>query len=266
MNNKSMNIKVGLFIVIVLAVFLVGQLWLNEFRVARSGYVVKVFFNDVGGLRLGDPVRVFGIKKGKVVNLEMKGDGVLVTLWIEKDIILKEDVEVSIQDVAMISGTKTIVIDPGRSDKIWDKNKIIQGKPNLGMSTIEVGTLASQFQKLVEILKGGVVKGKITLAEAEKTVESINLILQENRGSIKNLINSASDDADTLKTTLKKLNKSLSDLKIILDKVNRKEGTLGKLIYDDALYKELLDLTKELKNTVKDFRENPKRYINIKVL
>ena len=266
MNNKSMNIKVGLLIVIVLVVFFVGQLWLNEFRVARSGYTVKVFFNDVSGLKLGDPVRVFGIKKGKVVKMEMTGGGVLVSLWIEKDIVLKEDVKVSIQDVAMISGTKTIVLDPGRSDKIWDKDKIIQGEPNFGMSTLEVGTLASQFEDLVKAIKIGVAEGKLNLVEAERALKSINSILQENRGSIKKLISSSSDDADSLKITLKRLNKTLSDLNKVLEKVNKKEGTLGKLIYDDSLYNELLDLTKEVKKTIKDFRENPKRYINIKVL
>ena len=266
MDNRVLNIKVGLLIVVVLVVFFLGQLWLNEFRVARSGYIAKVFFNDVSGLKLGDPVRVFGIKKGKVVKMEMVSGGVIVSLWIERDIVLKEDVKVSIQDVAMISGTKTIVLDPGRSDKVWDLNKVIEGAQHMGMSTLEIGTLASQFQELVGVIKTGISEGKLTLVEAERALKGVNSILNENRGNIRRLMGSSSNVADTLQNTLKKLNKTLTGLNEILEKVNKKEGSLGKLIHDDALYNELLDLTREVKMTIKDFRENPKKYINIKIL
>ena len=126
-----------------------------------------------------------------------------------------------------------------------------------------MGTLASQFQELVGALKTGIAEGKVTLVEAERTLRSITSILQENKSSIKKLVSSAAIDADTLKSTLSKLNSSLDDLNRILEKVNKKEGTLGKLIYDDALYDELLDLTKEIKKTVVDFRNNPKRYIKL---
>uniref|UniRef100_A0A7C3UQC6 MCE family protein n=1 Tax=candidate division WOR-3 bacterium TaxID=2052148 RepID=A0A7C3UQC6_UNCW3 len=265
MEKRSIFVKIGFLTVVVLLIFFVGQLWLQEFRVRRSGYVVNVFFNDVSGLKENDPVRVYGIKKGNVKSMTIMPDGVVVKLWIERDVVLKKDVLVSIQDVAMISGTKTIVIEPGKSEEIWNIKDTIQGKPNLGLATLEVGTLASQFTTLVEILKSTLNKGIGSLGTAEVILMEMNRILKENQNNIRLLLSNSSQDAESLKTTLSILNKDLNELNNILTKINKKEGTLGKLIYDDEIYKNINEMIKEISNTARDIRENPKRYINIKV-
>ena len=51
----------------------------------------------------------------------------------------------------------------------------------------------------------------------------------------------------------------------ILAKIERGEGSLGKLHQDDALYNNLADASKELDLLLQDFRLNPKRYVNVSV-
>ena len=70
---------------------MITVLWLLRFNVGRAGFNLSIFYDDVSGLKRGDPVRVYGIKKGKVMGMKMEGDGVVVKVWIEKSVVLKKD-------------------------------------------------------------------------------------------------------------------------------------------------------------------------------
>ncbi len=69
---------------------------------------------------------------------------------------------------------------------------------------------------------------------------------------------------------LKKSEEAVKELTTVLNKVNKSEGTMGKLVNDPKLYDNLQVLTKDLDRTTKnmdlllqDFRLNPKRYVNV---
>ncbi len=263
MSNKRLTVKVGIFIVTILVVFFVGQLWLMNFKAHRTGYIVHVSFNDVSGLKPGDPVRVYGIVKGKVLGMDVTEKGVIVTLWIENDVKIKEDVKVSIRDVAMISGTKTIVLDPGKAEKLWDITKIIIGQPSLGLSTVEIGSLASEFGSLAEVARSGLGKTSGTLEQLEKVLRDLKTLLEENRKNIKSTIGNVKEDSDSLKLVLGRLNETLREINLILNKINSKQGSLGKLIYDDKLYENLSNASAELKALLQDIKKNPKKYFKL---
>ena len=47
----------------------------------------------------------------------------------------------------------------------------------------------------------------------------------------------------------------------ILLKIDSGEGTLGKLINDDSLHGSMNDLVNDLRSVVKDFKNNPTKYM-----
>jgi phospholipid/cholesterol/gamma-HCH transport system substrate-binding protein len=47
--------------------------------------------------------------------------------------------------------------------------------------------------------------------------------------------------------------------------MERGEGTLGRLSTDDTLYEEVTTATESLRLLLDDFRENPRRYVNISI-
>lgn len=58
---------------------------------------------------------------------------------------------------------------------------------------------------------------------------------------------------------------AIASLKNITDRIDRGEGTLGKLSKDDQLYNNLNALSSESVKLLYDFRQNPKKYLSIKV-
>jgi phospholipid/cholesterol/gamma-HCH transport system substrate-binding protein len=132
-------------------------------------------------------------------------------------------------------------------------------------------------------------------ADARRSFESLQAILKEQRGELKALSASLKRSAEgmekvttgpELERTVKRvdklverldgtvgtLDKSSKSLESILARMDRGEGTLGKLSTDDTLYKNaseasanLNKATQELNKLLADFQAHPRKYINLKV-
>lgn len=265
MVKREKAIKVGIFITLVLVFFVVGQLWLLRFNVGKDGFYLNIFYDDVSGLKTGDPVRVYGIKKGKVTDMEMRKDGVLVTVWIEKSVVLRKDATASIQDVAMISGTKTIVVDPGTSDELLDTSEVLKGEANKGLSTVEIGGITSQIEDLMRILSEGLAGSEGTFKKLSSTLGEIDYILKENREELESAIKNGSEDLEKAQVLIENMDSSIKELDLALKQINSKKGTLGKLIYDEKLYDNLTGAAESLDSLLLDFRKNPGKYVKISV-
>jgi phospholipid/cholesterol/gamma-HCH transport system substrate-binding protein len=265
MVKKEKAIKVGFFIVIVLLLFVFGQLWLVRFNVGKGGYTLNIFYDDVSGLKTDDPVRVYGIKKGKVLDMKMQEDGVLVKVWIENSVVLKEDARASIQDVAMISGTKTIVVNPGISDKRLDISKTLQGAANKGLSTVEIGGITGQIEDLMSTLKGAMAGSEGTFEALGSTLRELEIVLKENRKELNKTIKGGSANLEKTKALLDNLDSTIKELDLTLKQINSKKGTMGKLVYDDKLYSNLTKAAASLDTLLVDFRKNPGKYVKISV-
>lgn len=61
------------------------------------------------------------------------------------------------------------------------------------------------------------------------------------------------------------LQSTIASLKSISARLDRGEGTAGKLLHDDALYNNLNQTSSELVKLLYDFRQDPKKYLRIKV-
>lgn len=58
---------------------------------------------------------------------------------------------------------------------------------------------------------------------------------------------------------------NLQEIKGITAKLNQGEGTAGQLLTNEKLYDDLVRMTTDLDSLVNDIRENPKRYVTIKL-
>jgi phospholipid/cholesterol/gamma-HCH transport system substrate-binding protein len=59
-----------------------------------------------------------------------------------------------------------------------------------------------------------------------------------------------------------KLNTSLDEVNNLLLQIESGEGTLGRMLYDDALYENLTAASQELEELLRNVKENPKRFVH----
>ncbi len=118
MNHSRTDVIVGVFVLagIVCLGYLTIRLGKLELF-GSGGYVVFADFVSVAGLKLGDPVEIAGVKVGKVESLGLADDRARITMRLEPQVILQDDVIASVRARGLI-GDKFILITPGASDKI----------------------------------------------------------------------------------------------------------------------------------------------------
>lgn len=276
MGRRGLEFKVGLFVILALLLLLLGSLWLGGYRTGRGGYSVKVLFTDVGGLRVGDPVHIAGVEKGKVRGLELKEQVVEVILWLDSDVKLSSDCRIFIRDIAMISGTKFVRVDPGTSGTPLDLSKPISGISPPDFSISDLQSVASHLSGILDRVANDLVSEE-TVRSLKETIQNTNRLTRDLRKitsqsradliqGLKDL-RAASERLNELLSS-EELSNTLASLRVIserLEKVSQGKGTLGRLMNDEELYGELRETTRALRELVEDIKANPKRYVKFSI-
>lgn len=101
-------------------------------------------------------------------------------------------------------------------------------------------------------------------------VEAITVNFKNNGAKIDAILanlNSVTDKAAALnfKQTVDNANSAIADLQGMVANLKAGKGSLGKLLNDEAMYKNLTDASKNLDNLMIDLKANPKRYVHFSV-
>lgn len=118
MNHSRTDIIVGIFVLA--GAICLGYLAIRLGKVelfGATGYPVYADFSSVAGLKIGDPAEIAGVRIGKVESLGLADDRARVTLRVDSDIKLQDDVIASVRARGLI-GDKFVLITPGASDNI----------------------------------------------------------------------------------------------------------------------------------------------------
>lgn len=87
-----------------------------------------------------------------------------------------------------------------------------------------------------------------------------NLDLQKTLGETNNTMANANEAVTKLQTTLSTANGALDNVNQLIDKIKNSEGTIGKLLTDDALSTNLDATLIQFKTLAEDIRLHPERY------
>lgn len=109
-----------------------------------------------------------------------------------------------------------------------------------------------------------------SLGQILSQVESFTSTLEKNQGEIDNLLGNLSSFSDTLvaadlAATINNANRTFAELSEVLEKVNNGEGSIGKLMKDEAVYDNLEKATADLDKLLVDMKARPGRYIHFSV-
>jgi phospholipid/cholesterol/gamma-HCH transport system substrate-binding protein len=242
MRERGLEYKVGILILVSTAILLAFIFVLGNFSLS-SGFKVYVDFEYIGSLQAGAPVRVSGIKVGKVEDVEFLGGKqdpkvggkrvqVRVTAWIEDKVkdSIRSDCEFYI-NTAGVLGEQYLEIVPGHD---WDKppivaDSIIHGPPwvhDPPRTDLVVARLYEVLDGVASVLRDDKDAIKHLLANGANAVAEANQLLVDNRAKIGDLIGNGADLAKEAKTTLTKVNAGLGDGRPVASLVADADSTL----------------------------------------
>ena len=282
------EIGVGALVLMGLAVFTVGLFWLTGRSIKSTGVKAEVVFSNVSGLKQGDPVMVSGVKKGRVQSVKLERVGrVDVVLELASDVKPRVDASASVGSTDFF-GARFVDFSPGDDQKpfLQDGHAIVGTTPPALMDVATgVATRANELignasgivnQQLAEDIHNTLVatqrglnvlteagsgpmirQATATLSSVERVMAHIDTILGNGKR-----IDSLGSNITDLTNQLSQATASLNGL---LAKVNKGEGTLGRLASDSTLYNDLHKTLNALTDLLTDLKERPGRYVHVKV-
>lgn len=279
MKRFEIETKVGMAIIVAFLFYLLGDMFLRGVSIGKHGYLLKTKLRNVSGLMQGDRVTVMGMGVGKVGEMSLQGEEVVVPLRIESDLQLPFDSIVRLRSSSLF-GRKEMAIEPGQSSQILKDGDYIAGvyESPLAAVTSTVGPIGEDLMDVLKRLKllfsretQGNIQGSLSdlrdfthrLKENGESLDSLLLHLSQTSSGLKGEDIEAT--LNSLKETTRNLAQVSSSLKEIAERMRQGSGTLGKLSQDESLYKNLKMLSEDLDSLVRDIKQNPKRYLKFSI-
>jgi phospholipid/cholesterol/gamma-HCH transport system substrate-binding protein len=284
-------------VLVAMAILLWGVTWLKELSLARKVRVWHVSFPQSGGLGASDEVQVNGLHKGQVQKIALVGDHVIVDLSLDTDVTLTDDCRVAIRNLGLM-GEKVIGVDLKTSGHAYTARDTIPGVYELGMAEVmaslggsmeALNRLADRLESLSTLISAN---GELaqTLRNFRDTSRELQATVRENRAALKTTVDnfaassrsvkaitvdreaqlrSSMDHFSSAAERLDRLAVRLDSLRTVMhsvtSKVDRGQGTLGKLVNDDQLYTDVNSSVQSFRALIEDIKKNPKKYLSVHI-
>ena len=287
----SNELKIGFWAIVTCVVLFLGVNYLKGVHTLRQGDFYYLLSEKVEGLAVSSHVKLHGLKVGIVreMQYDKKSDKVLVTLNIYNDEI-QIPVDSRVTVTTDLLGTSSINLELGGSDQYfnpWDTIKAPATNASLldkaDPIIAKVDALLPKLDTLVSGITVLVNESKVqeSLLELNKmtvrlnqTVNSLNGLLKNDVPAIMNNVESTTANLDTISNQLKEAevekilanaNRTLNEMNQLMKRVQANDNTVGKLLNTTELHEHLNNTLSDVDSLVNAIKENPKKYIRVKV-
>ncbi|MDR1313787.1 MAG: MCE family protein [Deltaproteobacteria bacterium] len=231
MYKTSTEIKVGLFVLAALLVTAWMAIRLGGFKSYDTGYYqLDADFDQVSGLKTGVSVEVAGISVGRVGQITLRDGRAHVTMFILTGVNLPTDTRAQIKAQGIL-GDKYVELVPGAGGE----GSLKPGETISNTQSAEdLGVLLQKLSSVADDLK--VLTSSLT---ADGGGQELREIMDNVREMSANLNQLVKDNGPGLSETLASLDRVSKNIENITEKISSGSGTLGQLIYDDTVMREL---------------------------
>jgi phospholipid/cholesterol/gamma-HCH transport system substrate-binding protein len=276
---------VGVLIIAGATIFLFLSLWLRGKSLTATEQV-KVVFDDVMGLKEGDPVRTSGVLVGQVRRIALVSPG-NVDVWVslEHAPVPKADASAEIRS-ADLFGARYIEYDPGtdslpltgdiRGTRVQDMTEIaarLGGETRVLLESAngasqELRTTMVEARQLLRVLRSGASGSSDRLAgaleELRQLLQRMDLLVAQNGPALGETMRSVQAGARNMDSLTLALARTTTQLDTLLARVNRGQGLAGQLVNDTTLVGEVRATNAALRALLVDLQANPGRYFRLR--
>ena len=269
MRSWSTELKVGVFAAAMLALLAYSTIKVSDRSIISTGsYELFVILDSVTGLKMKAPVELAGVSVGAIKRVELLETGkARIVILVDKGVKLPLDSKAVLRTRGFLGETYVELI-PGRPDAglIQDGDEIA----SMG-HTGDMNTLINSTNLIANVIK--TITGSLADVQEGKKVAPIDRIvanLDEFAKSIRDLTVANQDNIDKLATNMavvaselrsmvvqsrKDIETSLAAIASIAGKIERGEGTVGRLINDDETVDKLNEVADNLNETLGGIRK-----------
>ncbi len=273
--DATLYLIVGMVIVVAVIILVFGVFFLNDKDPRETYLTYHLRFTQVSTLTQDDPVKVNGVKLGKVNSINLHKNGVLVRISLRNDVKIKKDSEIRVQNIGLL-GERQIGILLGNSSQSFSEKDTIDGLFDAGIAevmgmagevldsakvimniahTILDSTIATQefrerFHRILakaeelEDQANGLISRadpvlQGSLVGLSDATRKVNQILDENREPLINLVADAGSLLGQTGALMNEADTAVQRVLALTNKLESKNNTLGILLNDRKLHDDL---------------------------
>ena len=234
MKKANLELKVGIFVFFGLAVLITLVFKTGDFYM-KPGYTVRLIFDFVSGIDKGSTVRLAGVNVGEVSGIRIirSAEGITqaeVMARIDQGVAIEEDADARINTLGLL-GEKYVEILPGTA-----------GSKSLGNGSVLSGKNPIPFEKITE-------SGNRLINKMERTFDNVNEVVADPKfkESVKNAFGNTERVTKDIESSVDDLKDAAKSARIVLGRLRDGEGSIGRLLKNDQMAKDLEDFVKDIK-------------------
>jgi phospholipid/cholesterol/gamma-HCH transport system substrate-binding protein len=287
------EVLVGILLTVGVIIAVLGTIWLVRGGF-KSGYPLYARFKWGAGIKQGQPVRLAGVQVGVVSTVDLDPRGtILVKMSIEKQYQVPRNSSAAVVPVGIFGDQEIALLPTEPSPISFNPGDSVPSAPlKIGIPelTARADTISQRLDDVAKTVQlelvagGGIADLRKSLAALNELSRSLSGIAGEQSKQLSLTLTrfrntAAAIDSVQLDSTLRNLQTTsrnlaaftdslrgtAQQLNAVLNKVDKGDGTLGKLLNDPGLYHDLRRLTTRLDSLTLDFKKNPRRYINLEI-
>lgn len=289
MKYFTKEVKIGIAGVVALFMLIYGINYLKGMNIFKPSSYYYVKYKNINGLAKSSPVYADGFRVGTVRDIYYNyTDPGNVTVEVEMDTEMRIPQGSSAELITEMLGTVKMNLllanNPRESYKVGDT---IPGVLNNGLMEAVTQTLMPQMEKMLPRLDSILISLNqiladpaiaATLKSAQKTAANleiataqINALMKKDLPQLTGKLNIIGDNFITISDNLKnidyaatfvKIDATMANLKSVTNKLNSKDNTIGLLLNDSTLYRNLNNTGANAAALLEDLKSHPKRYVH----
>lgn len=241
------EVVTGVFVAAVIALLAFFTIVISGVDLLRGSSTVlrKVRFENIGALKVQDPVFVRGMKVGSVQAMELGAGAVEVTLRIDEKVVLREDCAVTVGTISLLGGSCVQIAEGGQGKEL-PPEQVLRGIPPNDMMR-ELGELVSDLRQAIDPAELRATLVNVRKASAD--IADLTGRIQRGEGFVGKLL--SPDD-----TAYNDLRAGLANLRTLTDDLREGKGLLGKLLREeDGTYDDLRSTIGNLREVTDGLRD-----------
>ena len=282
------EVRIGIAGIIALCILVYGINYLKGINMFKPSSYFYVKFQNVNGLAKSSPVFADGVRVGIVRDIYYdynQAENVIVEVELDTELRIPKGSSAELVS-ELRGGVRMNILLANNPREKYAVGDTIPGKLNNGMME-SVAALMPQIEQMLPKLDSIMISLNnilnnqsipATLHSVEKTAANLEVasgqlkvLMGRDIPQLTGKLNTIGDNFITISgnlkeidyaATFKEIEQTLANVKMVTEKLNSKDNTVGLLLNDPQLYNNLNATTANAASLLEDLKEHPKRYVH----